>query len=259
MKLPGFAGAVATIAGGAAIGLIVAGVEKWRERQERINEIATEYLTIIQDATDGPLSATNRAYDDLIDKQLVLKSLEELSAAQMADIALLAAARGETVEQYVTGTLTGEVSTQEQLQGIEQARWRIAEETLRITREGTEAEKAQLPILKEQDASLQAQGEALRRQGGIINENVAAYGKAKAAQDNVAKATQASYEKQRALNAAAAAANVDRLVSGLRDAEIRARNTGTAIDNIPRSVSVKVIQSVIRQDNALLNRQGIAD
>ncbi len=74
----------------------MAGVEKWRERQERINEIATEYLTIIQDAADGRLSATNRAYDDLIDKQPAIEVTGRQSDASTADIALLAAARGKT-------------------------------------------------------------------------------------------------------------------------------------------------------------------
>lgn len=204
VKLPGFAGAAATIAGGAALGLVVAGVEKWREKQERINEIATDYLGIIKEAVDGPLSETNRAYQDLIDKQIVLATLEELSASQLSDIAVLAAARGETAEQYVEKVLKGEVTTQEELARIQAERNDIADELLRITTDNNAENDDQIPVLKAQDAALQEQGEALRAIGGTINENKAGYDKAKAAQDNLGRSTDASKEKQRALNRAAA-------------------------------------------------------
>jgi hypothetical protein len=203
-KLPGMAGAIAAIGGGAVLGLVVAGVEQWREKQERIREYADTYMQVITDGVDGPLQRWNQGYDDLIDKQLAMAVLEEASAAQMADIALLAAARGETVEQYVNNVLTGEISTQEELARIQAERQRIAGEVLALTQDGNTENDHLIPILHAQDASLQAQGEALRANGSFLNENAKGVQLAKGAQDAVTAATDESRENQRLLNRAVA-------------------------------------------------------
>ena len=199
-KLPGFAGAAAAVAGGAALGLVVAGVEKWREKQERINEIATDYLGIIEEAAEGPLAATSAAYDDLIDKQLTLAVLEEASAAQLADLATLAAARGQTTQQYVEQLLSGELRTSEELGRLLAERQRLSDDILANTKDGNAANDDQIAILNAQDAALSDQGGALRSLGGFINENVAGYEKALAAQERLTAAIVASQEAQRGLN-----------------------------------------------------------
>jgi hypothetical protein len=122
----------------------------------------------------------------------------------MADIALLAAARGETVEQYVNNVLTGEISTQEELARIQAERQRIAGEVLALTQDGNTENDHLIPILHAQDASLQAQGEALRANGSFLNENAKGVQLAKGAQDAVTAATDESRENQRLLNRAVA-------------------------------------------------------
>jgi hypothetical protein len=229
-KLPGFAGAMATIAGGAVLGLVIAGVEKWREKQEEIRQLATDYLTVIRDEIDPGLRALGDAYGDLIDKQLTLAVLEEASAAQWADLALLASARGDTVEEYVRKTLTGEVTTQEQLATIESRRAKVADEILAATRNGSGASAEQLGYLQQQDAALTAQAEALRASGDFLNTNVKATRAAKDAQAAVARATAESYERQRFVN---------RATSDTADSMGRVRRSvdeiDRAIDRIPDS------------------------
>lgn len=184
VKLPGFAGAAATIAGGAALGAVVAGIEAWREKQERISQLATDYLTKIRE-TPGALSE--------ITSQLgVQKVLEEATAEQFRDISKAAAERNLTVEDYVSRILSGEITTQDQLNSIVAERIRIQQSIEAYQLSGTEQQKAQIPLLQQQYARLGDQERALRNIGGYLNENVAGVGQAK----------DAAYEYQGALNLA---------------------------------------------------------
>lgn len=183
VKLPGFAGALATVAGGAAVGALLSFYEKWKERQDEINDKATDYLGIINGANTS-LTQTN----ELLIAQAIL---EEASAAQMADLALLASARGQTVQQYVTSILAGEVSTTEQLAGVEAERQAIADRILELGAGRIKANEDEIGVLQAQDAILADQADALREQGTFLGDNVAATEKAK----NAALLLEASYAR----------------------------------------------------------------
>lgn len=266
-KLPGLAGAFAAVAGGAALGLIVAGVEKWREKQERINEIARDFYDIILETADGPLQATNRAYDQLLDKTLARKVLEDANIDQMATMAALAAARGETVENYVQNILSGEIDVNEELAAQTRRRNELADQLLENTRDNNAANDDQIPILQKQVEQAEKHRAQLAAMRGWIGENVAAYGKAKQAQENVGKATAASQEKQRGQNKAAldTARSVERIAGEARDVKatvqstpdlkIKAKVDRSEIDNLPkeRTMTLRVgVRGSTAKDQRLL-------
>ena len=57
IRLPGLVGALAGIAGGAALGLIVSQIDKWRERQEEIKQQASDLLNTYRDFESPILDA----------------------------------------------------------------------------------------------------------------------------------------------------------------------------------------------------------
>lgn len=200
VKLPGFAGAAATAAGGAALGLVVLAVEQWREKQERINEYANEYLGILTEGVNGPLAAWKTGYDELLSKQLALAVLEEASATQQRDLAVLAAARGVSTEEYIRLMNTGELTTQQELRDVMNERQVTSDEILRISASGTDQEKKTLPYLQSQFDVQTDQIATLKRMGGFINENVAGVQRAEEAEQALATATEISQERQRGAN-----------------------------------------------------------
>jgi len=164
VKLPGFAGAAATIAGGAVLGLVVAGVEKWREQQERIAEYANDYL---RDILELP-----SVLDEATAALATQKVLEEASAEQFRDINIAAAARNQTAQEYVSDILGGELTTQEALSDIWDKRRELANRIRELNLKNTAEADAQVQLLLQQDEALQDQERAQRNIGGYLNDTV---------------------------------------------------------------------------------------
>lgn len=182
-KLPGFAGAAAAAAGGAGVGAILFAYEKWKERQEEILERAQEFLSIYRDA--------GGAISDVTDELLAQQVIEEASAEQARIIAELAAQRGQTVSQFVTGALQGEYNTSEALAENLQRRAEIAGEMIELTEDirrgnvdNLGVAEANLAALQGEDLVLQRQDQLLRDIGGVLGDN-------KKSRDLAVKAAQA--------------------------------------------------------------------
>ncbi len=227
VKLPGFAGAAAAVAGGAALGAVVAAVEKWRERQEEINQPARDYLDVINENRAG--------VEGITDALLAQKVLEEASVEQYQILAELAAGRQQTVEEYVRRTLSGEQNTTEQLAQVEARRAEIADEILRLTGENTAESRNQLKVLQDEDRSLQQQGENLRDVGQFIGDNTTAAERANSAYQAGNRALQEQQDSVR--RAGSAWSNNYRTI---QDATRAAQSLNREMDNAARGRVLRV-------------------
>ena len=100
--LPGFAGGLVAIAGAAGIGAVLAGYEKWKERQEEIKQNAQELRNTLVDVggvidentrktmVQNALSElTNEEYRKLYDAAVILGlSQEDINSLLLGEIAL---------------------------------------------------------------------------------------------------------------------------------------------------------------------------
>lgn len=254
VKMPGFAGAAATAAGGAGVGAILFAYEQWKERQEEIAQRAQDFLGIYREAAG--------AVNDITDAMVAQQVLEEASAEQNRILAQLAADRGQTLQDFVLSSLKGEVSTGEELAANEQRRRDIADEILGLTEdirlgnvENLEVAEAQLRALQGEDKYLEDQNNKLRDIGSVLGDNKKSRDLAVDAARAEAAATEAANDAadklagkdfgRRALEKATGEADdLDDTVRGVPDIDIKAKVDRSQIDNLPTSKTLNVTARV---------------
>jgi len=155
--LPGFAGAILTIAGGAVFGVLLTQVEKWREKQAEVNRVADDLLALHREET-GQLDAIENQYGDVIKAQLLRNFYEGLGVDETTEL-FDALGRAGISQQQLNDLIVGG-----QLRGVQ--------DVLAIVRQTNVPVQDQYNVAKSIYDTVKGTAAAYSAVSGVINNEV---------------------------------------------------------------------------------------